>query len=307
MNSASNFMNTIIPPFLKPGDTIGLAATARKIDAKDLEFACDTITKNGYKIQYSSTLFCADNQFAGTDEERAKGFQELLDNPEVKAIMCVRGGYGTVRIIDLLDWTNFITNPKWILGFSDITVLHAHLHTVLNSASIHSSMPISFNTNTKAALESLFSCIEGDLPKYDITAHALNKAGNATGQIVGGNLSVLYSLIGSKDQINPKGKILFLEDLDEYLYHIDRMLQNMKRAGLFDDLAGLIIGGMTDMNDNTIPFGEEAEAIIHRIASKHNYPVLFGFPAGHINDNQAIVMGKSISLEVNKKGKVRYI
>jgi muramoyltetrapeptide carboxypeptidase len=225
----------------------------------------------------------------------------VLDDPAIKAIFCARGGYGTVQVIDQIDFSNFKKNPKWIIGYSDVTVLHNHINTNFNIQTLHASMPINFATNTKEALESLKETLFGALPIYTCDVDELNRFGEVMGELVGGNLSIIYSLTGTPSQINTKGKILFLEDLDEYLYHIDRMMMNLKRAGLLKELKGLIVGGMSDMNDNTVPYGKSAKQIIFDAVKEYNYPVCFEFPAGHINDNRAIMMGARINLLVEKK------
>jgi muramoyltetrapeptide carboxypeptidase len=229
----------------------------------------------------------------------------MLDNEYVKGIICVRGGYGTVRIIDSLNFELFQKQPKWLAGFSDITVLHSHIHK-LNIATLHSTMPISFSSNTTEAINSLKAALFGEDISIEVSAHPLNRIGEAKGQIVGGNLSVLYSLIGSPSEIDTKDKIVFIEDLDEYLYHIDRMMMNLKRSGYLSHLKGLIVGGMSKMNDNKIPFGKEAEKIIYDAVCEYDYPVCFGFPAGHISDNRAIKLGQIAHLKVNKKTTLNY-
>ena len=229
----------------------------------------------------------------------------MLDNPDIKAILCVRGGYGTVRIIDDIDFSHFQKNPKWLAGFSDITVLHSHIHK-LNVASLHSTMPISFSSNTTESIMSLKDALFGKHLSIKIDLHPFNRFGEAKGQIVGGNLSILYSLMGSPSDLNTDGKILFIEDLDEYLYHIDRMMMNLKRSGKLSNLKGLIVGGMTKMNDNTIPFGKDAESIIKDVVSEYNYPVCFGFPAGHIKDNRALKLGVIAELKVDKQSSLNY-
>lgn len=285
------------PPFLQPGDTLAIAATARKVDRQELEKVCEYLKQKGYSVVLSSNIYSEYHQFAGTDEERVKGLQELLDNPKIKAILIARGGYGTVRILDHLDFTTFKQYPKWICGFSDVTALHAHLFN-LGFQSIHSTMPMLFSQSSKAT-EELLQLLSGQPITYNTPPHPLNRIGRAEGIMVGGNLSVLYSLCGSRSQIDYAGKILFLEDLDEYLYHIDRMLMQMKRAGFLKHLKGLIIGGFTDMKDNAVPFGKTAEEIIHDIVKEYDYPVCFNFPAGHIKDNSPFIHGRKIIMNVS--------
>ena len=293
----------IIPSKLTRGDKIGIVSTARKISLEELSHAINTLESWGLELVLAENLFEDDNQFAGAVKQRTTDLQSMINNDKIKAILCARGGYGTVQIIDNIDFANLKKNPKWIVGYSDVTVLHSHLHN-LGVASIHATMPINFATNTKDALKSLKESLfrEGTIAECD--PHPLNKKGRIEAEIVGGNLSILYSLLGSDSDIDTDGKILFIEDLDEYLYHIDRMIMNLKRNGKFENLKALIVGGMSDMNDNNIPFGKTAEQIILEHTKKYNFPICFGFPAGHINDNSAIVFGVKSLLEISAK-KVR--
>ena len=287
------------PPSLKKGDAIGLMAPARRINEQELTTAVEIIESRGYKVVKGKYLFASENQFAGTDEERTADFQQMIENPEVKAIFAVRGGYGCVRIVDKIDFRPLLKSPKWMAGYSDFTVFHNHL---INTGiqSLHATMPLNFTGNTPEALDSLFRTLEGEKPQYQFASNPLNREGKASGILAGGNLSVLYSLIGSRSFPDTTGKILFLEDLDEYLYHIDRMMMALKRAGVFRNLSGLIIGGMTDMHDNTVPFGKTAEEIIRESVEEYNFPVAFGIAAGHIADNRTLIMGAEASLEVTE-------
>ena len=294
-----------IPTYLKEGNKIGLISTARKISKNELQGAIESIKSWGLEVVLGQNLFNNYHQFSGRDDERAKDLQAMLDNPEVKAILVVRGGYGTVRIIDHIDFSKFQKNPKWLAGYSDITVLHSQIHK-LKVASLHSTMPINFSTNTSESIKSLKDALFGKKLSIDINYNSLNRFGEVKGQIVGGNLSILYSLIGSSSDLNTDGKILFIEDLDEYLYHIDRMMMNLKRSGKLSNLKGLIVGGMTKMNDNTIPFGKDAESIIKDAVSEYSYPVCFGFPAGHIKDNRALKLGVIAELKVDKQSRLNY-
>ena len=294
-----------IPNYLKEGDKIALISTARKISSNELQAAIECIESWGLDVVLGKYLFNSHHQFSGKDDERTRDLQSMLDNPEVKAVLCVRGGYGTVRIIDDIDFSHFQKNPKWLAGYSDITVLHSQIHK-LNVATLHSTMPISFSSNTSEALKSLKYALLGKNLSTKIDHHPFNRFGEAKGQIVGGNLSILYSLMGSPSDLNTDGKILFIEDLDEYLYHIDRMMMNLKRSGKLSNLKGLIVGGMTKMNDNNIPFGKDAESIIKDAVSEYNYPVCFGFPAGHIKDNRALKLGVIVELKVYKQSSLNY-
>ncbi|GIV27294.1 MAG: peptidase S66 [Bacteroidia bacterium] len=290
----------IKPPYLKKGDTIAIAATARKVSPEDLQFAISFIEKKGFKVVLAKNIYSLFHQFAGEDIVRAEAFQELIERKDIQAILIARGGYGTVRIIDRIDFTPLKKYPKWICGFSDITVLHAHLFQ-LGVQSVHSTMPVLFHQSLEAT-DSLFKILRGEKINYFIPWHPLNREGECSGTLVGGNLSVLYSLNGSVSQLNFEDKILFMEDVDEYLYHIDRMVMQLKRAGVLMRLKGLIVGGFTDMKDNTIPFGKTAEEIIYDAVKEYDYPVCFNFPAGHIKDNYAFIHGGNIRLKVKKGG-----
>ncbi len=284
------------PEFLQKGDKVGIIATARKISKAEIIPATELLKKWGLEVVFGKHLFTENNQFAGTDEERAFDLQTMLDDVTIKAIIVARGGYGTVRIIDKIDFTSFIKQPKWIVGYSDVTVLHSHVHT-LNIETIHATMPINFLKNEQAT-ESLHSALFAKKLEYYVAPSSLNRLGQTQAILVGGNLSLIYSLIGSPSEIDTAGKILFLEDLDEYLYHVDRMMMTLKRAGKLTHLAGLVIGGMTDMKDNTIPFGKTAEELIFDAVKEYHYPVCFNFPAGHVDKNMALFLGSTISLEV---------
>lgn len=286
------------PEFLKKGDKIGIIAPARKVSKEEMLPAIETLTSWGLEVVLGENLFCEQNQFSGSDEQRAEDLQTMLSDSSIKAIISARGGYGTLRIIDKIDFSKFIQQPKWIIGYSDITVLHSHIHT-LGVATIHATMPINFAKNTEAT-ESLRKALFGETLTYNFQTHPLNKndKNNIEGEIIGGNLSLLYALSASSSDIDTTGKILFIEDLDEYLYHIDRMMLNLKRSGKVTHLKALVVGGMTDMKDNAIPFGKTAEEIILDAVKEYNYPVYFGFPAGHIDRNLALYFGKEIKLHI---------
>ena len=287
----------IAPKPLSKGSKIAIVATARFITESDIEYSLQYIRDNGFVPVYDERLFAVSGQFAGDDDFRANVLQSYLDNPDIDAILCARGGYGTIRIIDELKFDKFINKPKWIIGYSDVTVLHAKLQS-LGFESIHASMPINFRDNTETALTSLIDALTSQDLHYEIKNSPLNIQGEAEAEIVGGNISVLYSMLGSSIFPDTNGKILFLEDLDEYLYHIDRMMFAFERAGILDGIKGLIVGGLTKMHDNNIPFGKTAEEIIlERVADK-GIPVCFNFPAGHIDDNRAIILGRKIRLSI---------
>ncbi|KIA87818.1 LD-carboxypeptidase [Flavobacterium sp. AED] len=289
----------ITPPILQKGDTIAILATARKNIDDNLKPAIDLLHSWGLEVVIGKSIGLDDNQLAGTDEQRAADFQTQLDNPNIKAIWCVRGGYGTVRMIDLLDFTKFKQHPKWIIGFSDVTVLHNHLNT-MGFKSIHGIMPISIPKATPEAIESLRIAMFGEPLKYTIEPFGMNRFGYASGELVGGNLSILYSLFGSQSAIDCTDKILFIEDLDEYLYHIDRMMMNLKRNGCLESIKGIIVGSMSKMKDNDIPWGKNALEIIEDVTKKYNIPVIYNFPAGHIHDNRALILGSKVTLHLDK-------
>lgn len=291
----------ITPEFLQKGDTVGILATARKIDLVNLQPAIKLLESWGLHVVIGKTIGKSDNQLAGPDWQRATDFQEMIDNPKIKAVWAAKGGYGTVRIIDRIDFTQFKKHPKWIIGFSDVTVLHSHINN-MNIETLHSIVAISAKTASPAAIESLRKALFGEKLQYKLASHPYNKTGKATGEIIGGNLSVLYSILGSKSEVDTKSKVLFIEDLDEYLYHIDRMMMNLKRNGYFDEIKALVIGGMTDMNDNDIPWGKDALQIIQDVLKDYKFPIIYNFPAGHSKDNRAMIFGKTVSIDVTDKG-----
>jgi|TARA_B110000908_G_scaffold164693_1_gene213054 muramoyltetrapeptide carboxypeptidase len=291
----------IIPEKLNIGDKIGIISTARKISTEELNPAIETLESWGFKVILGINLFEEDDQFSGTIEQRTADLQIMIDDNSIKAILCARGGYGTVQIIDGINFNNLKINPKWIVGYSDVTVLHSHLNN-LEIASLHATMPINFVSNTNDSLKSLKNALLGNLNSAKCKAHPLNKFGKIEGDIVGGNLSILYSLSGSQSDINTAGKILFIEDLDEYLYHVDRMMMNLKRSRMLGKLKGLIVGGMSNMNDNSISFGKTAEQIILDHTKDYDFPICFGFPAGHLSDNCSLRLGVNSVLEINKNG-----
>lgn len=290
------------PLNLKPGDSIGICSPARKIPAEDIESAITMIEEQGFFPVMGKNMFNAHHQFSGTDEERAEDLQGFLDDPNIKAVLFARGGYGTMRIIDKLDWTEFNKNPKWLIGYSDITVLHSHVHNVLNVETLHATMPINFGKDADST-GTLFKAVTGHAMIHEAVndeGSVRNRPGTATAPIIGGNLSLIFALQGSVSDLDTSGKILFLEDIDEYLYHVDRMMLSLKRAGKLKNLAGLVIGGMTDMKDNAIPFGQTAEEIIEAHVAEYNYPVCYYFPAGHDYQNYALPLGRKVHLHVEE-------
>ena len=291
----------IIPKKIKVGDRIGIVATARKISLYEISPAKKILESWGLEVVFGKFLFESKNQFAGSIEQRIVDLQAMIDDDTISAILCARGGYGTVQIIDRLDFSNLIRKPKWVIGFSDITVLHSHLNQ-LGLSTLHSTMPINFLDNTKKSLNSLRNALFNSENSISTSAHRLNKLGLVETEIVGGNLSIIYSLLGSASDINTDGKILFIEDLDEYLYHVDRMIINIKRNFKFHKLKGMIVGSMSNMHDNNISFGRTVEEIILGHSEEYNFPICFDFPAGHLNDNQSIIFGMRSTLEIHENG-----
>lgn len=287
-----------IPPYLKKGDTVAIVCTARKFFPEDAKPAIDLLESWGLKVKLGKTIGLDSCQLGGTDTERAADFQEQLDNDNIKAIWCARGGYGTVRIIDLIDFTKFKKHPKWVMGFSDVTVLHSHINT-LDVATLHSIMPFTVPKAPEEVKQTFKNALFGIKNSYVIPSKSYDKKGKAKGELVGGNLSIIYSLLGSKSSIDTKDKILFIEDLDEYLYHVDRMLYNMKRNDYFKNVKGIIVGSMRDMHDNEIPFGQNEVQIISEIAKDLDIPIAFEFCAGHQKDNRTLILGSQVTFEVN--------
>jgi muramoyltetrapeptide carboxypeptidase len=299
----------IRPPLVKKGDTVAIVSTARKVSAEDLQPGIDRLNSWGMKVETGKNLFASLNQFAGTDEQRTEDFQNALDNPDVKIIWFARGGYGTVRIIDKIDWSGFRKNPKWLIGYSDVTVIHSHVHRHCGIETLHAPMIFTLKKITNAAAESVEDALFGNPLHYVFPENIysdMNRSGETKGQLIGGNLSILYSMLASQTDIDMKGKILFIEDIDEYLYHIDRMMMALKRAGKLENLAGLIVGGMTDMKDNKVRFNKSAEEIIAEAVAGYSFPVLYGFPAGHIPDNRALIFGREVTMKVDGDSEISF-
>lgn len=299
----------ILPPYLKPGDTIGITCPSGYITAEDIQPAVEQIQGWGFKTIAGSTVGKRDFTFGGTDEERTRDFQDMINNPEVKAILCARGGYGVVRIIDAIDFSSFKKNPKWVIGFSDITVFHNHLHSNIGVATIHSKMCNSFPGDWSKAepiqietILSLKKILQGETMQYKAEPNTRNRAGIAEGLLVGGNLKMIETLAGTPSDISTTGKILFVEDTGEALYNIDRMFCHLKRTGKLAQLKGLIIGGFTsikvDPPDET--FGRTVYDIVWEKVKEYNYPVCFDFPVGHQRNNFALKCGVKHSLTVNE-------
>ena len=290
------------PPYLKKGDCIGIVCPAGYMPKKNAATCIETLQNWGYKVVIGKTLGSQFHYFSGTDQERLADLQAMLDDATIQAILCGRGGYGLSRIIDQLNFTKFKQHPKWLIGFSDITVLHSHLYQQIKFASLHAPMAAAFNNGgaSNVYVQSLKKALKGDLANYTCALHAYNTIGKATGELIGGNLSLIAHLIGTKSSLKTAGKILFLEDVGEYLYNIDRMFIQLKRAGLLNNLAGLMIGGFTEMKDTVTPFGTDVLSIIKAHIQEYNYPICFDFPVSHATENYALKIGIVHQLTVAK-------
>lgn len=294
----------IIPPYLKKGDTIAIVCPAGTMPFEKAQTAINVLQDWGYEVITGKTLGSSYNYFSATDDERLADLQNMMDDPSVNAILCGRGGYGTGRIIDRIKFKKFLKHPKWIIGFSDITILHSHLYSNYTIASMHAPMAAAFNDDEykNEYIQSLKVALEGGKGKYSCKAHAFNRNGKASGRLIGGNLSLLAHLVGTPSDTDWKGKILFIEDVGEYIYNVDRMLYQLKRSGKLKGLTGLIVGGFTDMKDTTTPFGQSAEEVIRDIFAGYAYPVCFGFPVSHEKENYALKIGVKYRLTVTGKG-----
>ena len=293
---------TIFPPYLKKGDTIAIVCPAGQMAIENTVACQQTLIQWGFKVIVGNTVGEQALYFSGNDEARLADLQQMLDNPEVKAILCGRGGYGTSRIIDQINWKQFKKNPKWIIGFSEITVLLSFLYSKLHTASLHAPMANAFNDGGADGpyVKSLRRALTGKKNSYKVSGHKRNRKGYAVGPLIGGNLSLIAHQVGSVSDLNTKGAILFLEDVGEYLYNVDRMLIQLDRAGKLKDLAGLVLGGFTDNKDTIRPFGATIEEILgHRIAA-YPFPVCFGFPVSHDPENMALTVGATYELKVGK-------
>lgn len=286
-----------IPSYLQPGDTVAITCPAKKLP-RNIDDAVKLLESWGLNVVLGETVYASWNQFAGDDDLRTSDFQRFLNDPSIKAIFAARGGYGTIRIIDRLDFSEFSNHPKWIIGFSDITVLHSHIQSLYKTESIHGQMPLTIREGSEISLETLRKALFNEKINYNYSSKAINRSGEAEGILIGGNLSLLVMMAGSVSEEDYSGKILFLEDVGEYLYSIDRMMWNLKRAGKLNNLKGLIIGGFTELKDNDIPFGQTAEQIIMDHVKEFNFPVCFDFPAGHIPDNRALILGRMSKLKI---------
>ncbi|MDE3235952.1 MAG: LD-carboxypeptidase [Bacteroidota bacterium] len=292
-----------IPPYLKKGDTIAIVCPSGYMPFEKAKTCIEVLQQWGYKVKIGKTLGSQFHYFSGTDDERLQDLQEMLDDNMVNAVLCARGGYGLSRIIDAIDFKKFKKKPKWIIGFSDITLLHAHIYQKLKIATLHAPMAAAFNDggSENEFVQSLKKALRGVSAKYACDVHVLNRSGKASGALVGGNLSLLAHSIGSVSAYQTKNAILFLEDVGEYIYNVDRMMIQLKRSGMLQNLAGLIIGGFTEMKDTVIPFGEEVLSVIHHHVKEYAYPVCFDFPVSHATNNYALKIGVEYELNVGSK------
>jgi muramoyltetrapeptide carboxypeptidase len=291
-------------PYIKKGDWIGITCPAGFMALEKAQTCIDTLQQWGYRVMLGKTMGSAStNYFSGTDEERLHELQAMLDDDRIKAILCGRGGYGTGRIIDRLDFSRFRKNPKWVIGYSDITVLHTHIHRNFRIATLHAPMAAAFNDGGGANpyIRSLHDALRGKAAKYRCPGNPLNRIGEASGELVGGNLSLLVSMIGTPSEPDTRNKLLFAEDIGEHIYSLDRKFWQLKRCGKLKSLRGLIVGSFADTKDTERPFGEDIYTLISDLVKEYRYPVCFGFPCGHTNENLALKVGGVYSFNVGKK------
>jgi muramoyltetrapeptide carboxypeptidase len=282
------------PPYLKPGNKVGVVGTAKRTEAHEIEQGLAVLKSWGLAPVIGSNAFNEYGFLAGTDEERLADLQQMLDDDDIKAVFFTKGGYGTLRIIDRIDWTNFRHNPKWLVGYSDITLLHCHVHN-FGIESLHAVMLQGYAKSTIASYDTIRQALFGESLEYEIPASPDNTLiGTVEGTLVGGNLSMLYAIVGSPSDIDMEGKILFIEDIDEYLYHYDRMQVSLKRAGKFKNLKAVLVGQMVDIKESTLPWGRDDREII---LEHFDCPVIFDFPAGHVPDNRALLLGRKVHIE----------
>jgi len=292
---------TKTPPYLKKGDRIAITCPAGYMPREKAQTCIETLQQWGFEVMVGKTLGSkSKNYFSGTDEQRLNELQAMLDDESIKAILCGRGGYGVTRIIDQLDFTRFKKNPKWIIGFSDITVLHAHINSNFKISTLHAPMAAAFNKGENDFTNSLHKALIGKKAKYTTKAHLFNKLGLAKGELIGGNLSLITHLIGTKSAIKTKNKILFIEDIGELIYSTDRMLHQLKRSGILTNLAGLIVGGFSAVKDTERPFDKKVEEVINDIVKEYDYPVCYHFPVSHEKENYALKIGGNYQLKITK-------
>ena len=303
-NSSKQSIEMIQPKFLKAGDTLAIVAPSGILKNRQSEVnqAIDLLKGWGLHVVIGKNVFSKDDHFAGTDEQRCEDLQGAMDDPKISAIWCARGGYGTVRILDKLDYTKFRQNPKWLIGYSDITALHNQFHNK-GFQSLHGLMCVNLTKDLNEIKESVStfkSTIFGKPVNYTLVGSQYNRVGESSGQLVGGNLTILHTMLGSETSIDTSGKILFIEEIGEYKYHIDRMLQSLKRAGYFENLKGLLVGDMSKIRKNTTLWGTSVEQLILEALSEYDFPIAFNMPAGHEKDNRSMILGKTIELKVEK-------
>jgi len=299
-------ISTISPPFLHQGDTIGIVCPSGFMPKEKTDACIKQLIDWGYKVKIGKTVGNQNNYFSGTDAERLADIQQMLDDKEVKAILCARGGYGLSRIIDAIDFTQFLKTPKWIIGYSDFTVLLAHLYQQFGIAGLHAPMAAAFELEKmdNTSIDSIKKIIEGEKLAYKVPFHPLNRVGVAKGKLVGGNLTIINHLIGTNSCYDTVGKILFLEDIGEYLYNIDRLFVQLDRAGMLANISGLILGGFTDLKDTIIPFGKNVHEIISFHIQKYQYPVCFDFPIGHQPNNCPVKIGADYELIITSQSTI---
>ncbi|MFU8843233.1 MAG: S66 peptidase family protein [Bacteroidales bacterium] len=290
----------ITPEKLRKGDTIAIVGPAGKIDRSKIRIAKNKLQSWGLNVVEGNHLFDNEFQYAANDEKRLQDFQMMLDDPKIKAILCARGGYGTVRIIDRIDFTGFRKNPKWIIGFSDITVIHSHIQLNLATETIHGCMAGGFDLrkNDRQSSETLKKALFDEMLTYKINHQYLSRKGVCQGELTGGNLTILCSLIGSASDVDTDGKVLFIEEIGEHHYRIDRMMQTLRRAGKLSQIAGLIVGGLTEIPDKAVHFGKTAFELVDEVIQNYNFPVCYGFPSGHLKDNRALILGRKVKLSI---------
>jgi len=289
-------MTAVLPKYLRQGDVVGIVSPSGIVEREPIEKAIALIESWGFKVKCGKNVFSREGIFAGTDEKRSTDLNAMIHDDEISAIFCARGGYGAVRIVSKIDFEYLKKHPKWIVGFSDVTVLHSALqnHGII---SVHGVMPNSFTKTHQNSITSLKNILLGNEVEYSIPYHQCNREGEARGILVGGNLSILYALRGTPFDLDYSNKILFIEDIGEKLYHLDRMLMNFKIGDCFKNLRGLVVGGFSEMTDGSIPFGKTAEEIIRSVVEKYSFPIIFDFKAGHIHENLALLFGQEVILK----------
>ena len=300
-------MAKVIPPYLQKGDEVAFVSPSFAIVRQQIEDAANYLEEWGLKVRFGKYVFEKDGPFAGNDLQRLDDIQSMIDDEKIKAILFTRGGYGALRLIDKIDFSSLIESPKWFVGFSDITVFHLWINELYDMETIHGEMPLNYTNTNKLpiCMESLHDALFGKAKSIEWEGNTIRPA-KVCGEIVGGNLSLIYSLIGSLADINTDGKILFIEDVGEQYYHVDRMLTSLKLAGKLSNLKALLVGGFTKMSDTTSPWNKTIEDIVKEKTAEYDYPVYFNFPAGHQSDNRAFYLGREVSLSAGDKSVLEY-